>query len=373
MSIPLRREVRSRSCGVSAGATPPRPAPFAVLRRLFAVSTALVVFAALAPVALVPAVAAAQASVVKLATLVPEGSVWDKGLREMGSQWSASTQNRVSLRVYPGGVAGDEPDVVRKMRIGQLQAAAVTTAGLASIDPAFHIFNIPMFFSSYPELYATLDALEPTLKQRLQARGFELLNWGHGGWVYFFTKNGTESVDGLKKTKLFCWAGDEEMAQQWRTLGYQPVVLAATDIMQGLQTGMIDAYPTTPLIGLTLQWYRQTPNMIGLGMAPLVGGLIMTKSAWAKISPADRTGILTACKRMENRLKIEVPRQDTTAVSEMQKRGLKVNLVPPGNVAGFRATADAFAAGIPGSRVPPEILAAARKARDEYRRTHGGR
>src|SRR5262249_18302681 len=173
--------------------------------------------------------------------------------------------------------------------------------------------------------------------------------WGHGGWVYFFTKNPTETVDGLKKTKLFCWAGDEEMAQQWRTLGYTPVVLAATDIMQGLQTGMIDAYPTTPLLGLTLQWYRQTPNMIALGMAPLVGGLIVTKSAWMKISEADRAGILAVCKGLEERLKVDVPKQDTTAVVEMQKRGLKVNAVAPANVPAFRSTADAFAAGIPGS------------------------
>src|SRR6266513_402830 len=93
-----------------------------------------------------PRAVRAQPSVVKLATLVPEGSVWDKALREMGAEWSSSTQGRVSLRVYPGGVAGDEPDVVRKMRIGQLQAAAVTTAGLASIDPSFNVFNVPMFF-----------------------------------------------------------------------------------------------------------------------------------------------------------------------------------------------------------------------------------
>ena len=319
-----------------------------------------------------PRIAAAQpAQVVKLATLVPEGSVWDKALREMGASWAASSQNRVNLRVYPGGVAGDEPDVVRKMRIGQLQAAAVTTAGLASIDPAFHIFNIPMFFDSYPELYATLDALEPVLKQRLEAKGFVLLNWGHGGWVYFFTKQPVGSVDGLKKSKLFVWAGDDQMAQQWKTLGFQPVALAATDIMTGLQTGMIDAYPTTPLLGLSLQWYKMTPNMVGIGMAPLVGGLVMNKSAWMKIAEADRGKILAASDRMERRLQGEVPKQDTTAVAEMKKRGLKVNAVNAANGTQFRAIADQFAAGIPGSRVPPEILAAARKARDEFRKKHG--
>ena len=107
----------------------------------------------------------------------------------------------MSLRIYPGGVAGDEPDVVRKMRIGQLHAAALTTAGLADIDPAFQMFNIPMFFDSYPELYAVLDKMEPLLKQRLEAKGFVLLNWGHGGWVHFFTKQPVDNIDALKKTQ----------------------------------------------------------------------------------------------------------------------------------------------------------------------------
>lgn len=346
----------------------PRPGPAAgAPTRLLAVALAAAV-----AVSAAPRTAAAQPQVVKLATLVPEGSIWDKALREMGASWSAGTQNRVSLRVYPGGVAGDEPDVVRRMRIGQLQAAAVTTAGLAAIDPAFHIFNIPMFFDSYPELYATLEALEPVLKQRLEAKGFVLLNWGHGGWVYFFTKSPVESVEGLRRSKLFVWAGDDPMTQQWKTLGFQPVALAATDVMTGLQTGMINAYPTTPLLGLSLQWYKLTPNMVGMGMAPLVGGLIMSKPAWARIPEADRATLLAAADRLERRLQAEVPRQDTSAVAEMEKRGLTVRSVSAAHGAEFRAIADQFAAGIPGSRVPPEILAAARRARDEFRRTNGG-
>lgn len=311
--------------------------------------------------------APARAQVVKLATLVPEGSVWDKALREMGSEWSATTQNRVTLRVYPGGVAGDEPDVVRKMRIGQLQAAAITTAGLASIDPSFNVFNVPMFFTSYPELYATLAKLEPVLRARLEAKGFILLSWGHGGWVYFFTKQPIQTVDGLRKTKMFIWAGDDQMFNVWKAKGFNPVPLAATDIMTGLQTGMIDSYPTTPLLGLTLQWYRQTPNMVGMGMAPLVGGLVMTKAAWLKLPEADRIKVQAACDRMERRLEVEVPKQDTTAVTEMQKRGLKLNVVAGANAAAFRAVAEEFATAMAGIRIPPEVLALARKERDAFR------
>ncbi len=321
---------------------------------------------------LVPQRAAAQGQVVKLATLVPEGSVWDKSMREMGSEWAASTQNRVVLRVYPGGVAGDEPDLVRKMRIGQFQAAAVTTAGLANIDPAFNVFNIPMFFTSYPELYATLGKLEPVLRERLEDKGFVLLAWGHAGWVYFFTKTPVNSVDGLRKTKMFMWSGDDKMVALWKTQGFQPVPLAATDIMTALQTGMINSYPTTPLLGLTLQWYRQTPNMVGMGMAPLVGGLIMTKAAWSKIAPADQQRILVACRKLQKHLEVEVPRQDTTAVTEMQKRGLKVNPVVGANAAEFRAAAESFAGGMKGIRVPPEILDIARHERDAFRARSGG-
>jgi TRAP-type C4-dicarboxylate transport system substrate-binding protein len=309
----------------------------------------------------------ARAQVVKLATLVPEGSVWDKAMRDMGAEWSSSTQGRVTLRVYPGGVAGDEPDVVRKMRIGQLQAAAITTAGLASIDPAFNVFNVPMFFTSYPELYATLDKLEPVLRQRLEAKGFMLLSWGHGGWVYFFTKNPVDDVEGLKRTKMFTWAGDDQIVSTWKAKGFNPVPLSATDIMASLQTGMIDSYPTTPLLGLTLQWYRQTPNMVGMGMAPLVGGLVMSKAAWLKIPEADRTRIQAACKKLENRLEVEVPRQDTTAVAEMQKRGLKVHPVTGAKAAQFRAVAEDYANAMQGVRIPADVLALARRERDAFR------
>jgi TRAP-type C4-dicarboxylate transport system substrate-binding protein len=323
--------------------------------------------------AFAPAPAATQApTVVKLATLVPEGSVWDKAMRDMGAEWSQATAGRVQLRVYPGGVAGDEPDIVRKMRIGQLQAAAITTAGLADIDPAFQVFGIPMFFDSYPELYAVLAKMEPVLKQRLEAKGFILLNWGHGGWVYFFTKQNARTVADIKKMKMFAWAGDDRWVQLWKNNGYSPVALAATDILTGLQTGMIEGYPTTPLLALTLQWYRQTPNMVGLGMAPLVGGLVVTRQAWAKISEPDRAKILAAAHKLELRLQTEVPHQDTTAVEEMRKRGLAVNPVPPAAVNEWRAAAEQFAVAMRGEMIPPDILELATRERDAFRKRAAG-
>ena len=324
--------------------------------------------------ALLPAPATSQApTVIKLATFVPDGSVWHKAMREMGAEWSESTQGRIQLKVYPGGVAGDEPDYVRKMRIGQIQAAAITTAGLSQIDPAFQLFGVPMFFDNYPELYAVLDKMTPILKQRLEAKGFILLNWGHGGWVYFFTKQKAATVAEIKKVKMFAMAGDDRWVQIWKNNGYSPVALTPSDMLTGLQTGMIEGCPTTPLLALTLQWYRNTPHMTGIGMAPLVGGLVMTKQAWSKIPPADQAKLLAACSKLEKKLATGVPMQDTTAVEEMKKRGLVVDPVPPNAVAEWRVAAEQFAKGMRGTLVPPDILDLATRERDAYRhRTAGG-
>jgi TRAP-type C4-dicarboxylate transport system substrate-binding protein len=171
---------------------------------------------------------------------------------------------------------------------------------------------------------------------------------------------------------MFAWAGDEQMVSLWKSYGFQPVALAATDIMTGLQTGMIDAYPTTPLLGLTLQWYRLTPHMVSIGLAPLVGGLVMTRQAWNRIGEADRAKILQGCARLEHRLEVDVPRQDTTAVAEMTRRGLKVMRVSATNAAEFRATAEQFAQGMQGLKVPADVLDLARRERDAFRRRDGG-
>ena len=346
---------------------PPRAVPSGASRRrralILLITSVLLAASAMA--------AGAQPSVVKLASLVPDGSVWHKILQGTGAEWSAATGGRVTLRIYPGGVAGDEPDMVRKMRIGQIQASALTVMGLASIDDSFGVFAIPAMFDSYGELLYVLDRMTPTLKQRLEAKGFVFLNWGHAGWVYFFTKKQVTSAAEMKKLKMFVWAGDDRLVQMWKEIGFQPVPLAATDILTGLQTGMIEAYPTTPLAALSLQWYHNTPFMLGNGLAPLVGALVITKQSWLKISEADRTAILASCAKAEDRLEREIPAQDSVAVVEMQKRGLTVTAVKAEAKADWEATAQAFAAKMRGSMVPADILDMALKARDGYRSQAG--
>ncbi len=309
------------------------------------------IVAALAVVAFAPAVAAAPW---KLATLVPDGSVWDRALREMSEEFSDATDGRVSLRVYPGGVAGDETDIVRKLRIGQLHAAALTTAGLSEIDEGFSVFSTPLLFQSYDELFGVLEAVEPELRRRLADAGFELLHWGHGGWVHVFSKERVATLADLKGMKLFAWAGDDARVQLFRTSGFQPVALASTDVLTGLQTGLIEAYPTTPLAALSLQWFRQTPHMSEIGLAPLVGAVIVSRRSFDRLDDGDREQIRQIARGYGERLAAEIPEQDEKAVTEMKQRGLTV--VPVEDEENWHAAARDFVATSRGDLVPAGLL-----------------
>ena len=275
-------------------------------------------------------VPARRGTTLKLASIFPEGSIWDKAFRQMGADWRKSGAPDVKIRVYPGGVAGDEPDIVRKMRIGQLHAACLTVSGLAEIDEAFSFFEIPLFFDSYDEVLHVVRETEPELRERLQKKGFVLVHWGHGGWIRVFSRKPVRKIDDLRALKQFTWAGDSEMEKWWRDNGFQPVPLAATDIVTGLETGLIEAVPATPLAVLSLQWFRSTEYMLEHRFLPFLGATIVSERAWKKLSSEEQAAILAAGKRAEESLFREVPVMEESAVAEMKKRGLKTTQLEGG-------------------------------------------
>lgn len=317
--------------------------------------------------------AVAAKPIVKMATLAPEGSVWDRILREMGAEWRQNTAQQVQLRIYAGGVAGDESDIVRKMRVGQLHAAAFSVAGLSAIDSSFEIFEIPMFFESYGELYHVLETLRPDFEQRLDAKGYVLLHWGNGGWVHLFSKAPIVTVDDLRRQKLFTGAGNEEMIQLWRENGFQPVALATTDLLSSLKTGIVDVVPTTPLAALSLQWFRETPHMQDLGLAPLMGATVISKRIWNRLTDESKQALRDAGAAAEKKFKEQIPTNDEEAVKQMSERGLKVSSVSASEAEKWRDAAEIFAKYKRENMEDKALLDRARKLRDEYRAKHGGK
>ena len=306
----------------------------------------------------------AQSASIKLATIVPDGSIWDKALKKMGADWSTATDGRVTTTVYTGGTQGDDPTVLRKIRLGALQAASLTVIGLGNIDGAFNVFNVPFFFDNYDELNAVIEQLTPTLRQRVESKGFVLVHWGHAGWLQVFSKRPVQTVADLKSIKLYTSAGDDRMTQWYKGQGFQPRAMATTDILTGLTTGMIDGMPSPPIAALAFQWYKQTPYMLDIGLAPFVGATVISKKTWDTISAADRAKMLEIAAGVEKQLQTEVPKQDALAVAMMSAQGLKVTKAAG---ADWRNEAEILSKTMRGEMVPPDIFDMAVKERDAFR------
>jgi TRAP-type transport system periplasmic protein len=304
-------------------------------------------------------------STIKLATVVPQNSIWDKNLKQMAEEWKQATGGRYDVTVYAGGTQGDEPTVLRKMRLDALQAAAFTNVGLGMIDPAFNVFNVPFFFDSYDELNYVTDKLTPTLRKKAEAKGFMLLNWGHGGWTQVFTKKPVQTIADMQQVKLWTSSGNDSMVQWFKANGFQPRAMALTDITTGLTTGMIDGVPTTPLAASLFQWYKQTPYMLDLGLAPIVGAGVVTMKAWKPIPEADKQKLLAAGAGVEQRLRVDIPKQDEAAIAAMTKAGLTITHTTGPE---WRIQLDNLAKTMRGQQVPPDIFDLATKARDEFRK-----
>jgi TRAP-type C4-dicarboxylate transport system substrate-binding protein len=327
----------------------------------------------IAALTLVCAAGAASAqTTIRLASPAPLGSVWHKALKQFEADIKTATGGRVVLRVI-GAAQDDEATMISNMKIGRQHAASITALGLASVDPAFNIFSIPMFFSSYDEYRTVRAKIEPTLKAKLEAKGLVLLNWGDTGWVYLFSKAAVPNVEVLKKQRLYTSAGEDAFVQLYKQNGFNPRPLPFTEIQSGLMTGLLDAVPSTPLATLAFQWYRNVPEMLDMGVGPLAGGTVVDAKVWNAIDANDRQQILTIARKMQDTLDRDVPQQDETAKAEMVKRGLKLTRPDAAATKGFRDMADKFAVSMKGGVVPADIYDLATRERDAFRKSRGAK
>jgi TRAP-type C4-dicarboxylate transport system substrate-binding protein len=305
---------------------------------------------------------------IKLATLAAHGSPWDLRLREMGQNWRDQSNGAVKLTIYPGGVAGDESAVIRKMRIGQLNAATLSTGGLSYIVPEFTaVSHIPMLYNSDEEKDYVREKMSPELIQKLEEKGYAFIHWGEVGWVRYFAQSPVRVPDDLKEHKLFVWADEGSDMAIYDNLGFSPVPLAATDLLVALQTGMITAFNTTPLLALGGQWFAGAKHMADMRWAPLMGATIMQKKVWDQISPEIQELILSASREAELELTNEIRGLDDKAIEVMTEHGLVVHKVSDEELVAWREIAETVYPYIRGSLVPEAAFDRAIKLRDEFR------
>jgi TRAP-type C4-dicarboxylate transport system substrate-binding protein len=305
--------------------------------------------------------------VVKMATLVPEGSKYHLVLKEMIEKVKTTTQGRVAVRLYPGSVAGDDQDVVRKMRLGSLNAGLLTSSGAQAIDPSVMAFQVPMLYASYDEIDHVLSAFGPKVEASMAEKGFVVLAWADGGWVRFFTKTPVRTPDDLKPLKLFAWGNDTDALEIWKGAGFNPVPLPSTEISTALQTGLVSALPTTPTAAVLLQWFQHAKNMTDVRWGLLLGALVVSRGTFEKMTPEDQKAFRTAAAEAGARLRAEARASEERDVAAMKTRGLNVVAVDAKAEAAWRAAAEAAYPKVRGKIVPEAAFDEARRILAAYR------
>ena len=265
---------------------------------------------------------------IKFATVAPEGSTWVKQIRQVDKTLRKKSDGRLGLRIYAGGIAGDELDVLKKMRIGQLQCAAFSGVGFGKILPMVRVLDLPYLFRNDQEVDKVHGALFNFFAEKFQKNGFTLLAWAEVGNVNIFSKKAIRGLDDLTGLKIWAWAGDPIAKETFITMGVNPIPLAVTDVNTALNTGMIDTVYAPPLGALALQWHTGLSYMIGLPLVHSTGAILISSRYYKKL-PEDLAVLLqeTMIKAMAG-LTQTLRQQREEAIKVIQASGITVIPVP---------------------------------------------
>jgi TRAP-type C4-dicarboxylate transport system substrate-binding protein len=290
----------------------------------------------------------------------------------MGAKWKQSSNGALSLTIYADGTMGSEAEIVRRMRVGQLQAALLTVAGISEIDPSVGAFQkMPLVYRSLEEAAYVRAKLAPDLNRRLADKGFVVLFWVDAGWVRFFSKEPAAVPNDLKKMRIFVTAGDVGQSELYKSAGFNPVLLEWSDTLTSLQTGMVDAVPTIPIQALSSQFYLSTHHMLKLNWLPLVGALLVTKKSWDALQPSEREAMLKAAQDCSQEFQALGPQQSEESVEAMEKRGLQVHDVSKESEEEWRRFSESLYPKIRGKIVPADVFDEVMQVLREYRATQG--
>ncbi len=242
----------------------------------------------------------------------------------MGQQWNKATHGDVVLRIYPSGVVGDERDMIRKMRIGQIHAAGITTEGLSELAPDVYAFIMPMYFQDYDDVDRVRATISEDLEKQIEKNGFKLLYWADVGWAYWFTNKEIHTPDDLRDLKIFSWAGDYKSSELWKSAGFQSVSLASTDALSGLQTGLIDAVATPPLFALSSQWFGVANHMLNMKWGLVTAAMVVDIRKWNQIPENYQKVMLEIAHDIGAQHQAAGRFSDQEAIDAMVEHGLKV-------------------------------------------------
>ena len=263
----------------------------------------------------------------KVASPAPKGSDWDKALTKLAQEWKKATNGKVRIKIYSGGVIGDEDDMIRKMELNQIQGAILSGIGLNKIVSDLMLLSMPLFIRNHNELDYLLGEMGPDLEKLLYNNDFTLLGWQFIGWVHFYGKKPILSPDDLREQKLAVTQGDTLLQKIWQSMGFQIVPSAFDEIMFGLQTGRIDSFYAPPIMAASYQWFGVAKNMSEMPLSPLLAAFIFSNKAWERVPEEYRKDLKRITREIMEPVVEQSNRMANEAMEVMLENGLIVNSV----------------------------------------------
>jgi TRAP-type C4-dicarboxylate transport system substrate-binding protein len=301
--------------------------------------------------------AAGSQHIIKFATVAPEGSTWIKHLKTLDKSLRKKSDGRIGFRIYAGGIAGDELDILKKIRIGQIHCTGFSGVGFGKILPMVRVLDLPFLFNSYEETDLVHREMRSFFADQFREKGFELLAWSEVGNIYLFSKKPIKTLKDLSGLKVWTWAGDPIAKETFAAMGVNPIPLAITDVTTALNTGMVDTIYAPPLGALALQWYTSIDYMLDLPIVHSTGAVLISGKYFKKL-PQDLAVLLsnTTEKAMVD-LTLELREQNKEAIQIIQDSGVTITPTPTGNdLEEFRNIHNQVANKMAGEMYPKEIL-----------------
>jgi TRAP-type C4-dicarboxylate transport system substrate-binding protein len=280
------------------------------------------------------------------------------------------TSSRVSLKYFEGGQQGDEKDYVRKIKLGQLDGAAVTSIGLAMIDESIRVLELPMMFETAEEMDYVADKMWPYFQKKFEKKGFKLNDRGEVGWIYFLSKVKVESLADLKGQKLWMWGDDQLVGAMFKKLSLNGVPLGVPEVDAGLTSGKINACYGSPVAAVALQWYSKVKFMTSMPMSFAIGATVVSLDALKKLSAEDQKTVEEIGKANAKKLRKVIRKNNEDAKQTMTRKGITVVQTPVAMVDEFTKNAQESWKELAGKIYSKDELDMVLKYRDEYRAKH---
>jgi len=302
-------------------------------------------------------VTAGPKHLIKFATVAPEGTTWMKHMRRLDKEIRKKSNGRLGFSIFPGAVAGDEIDVLRRMGVGQIHAAGFSGVGFGQILPMVRVLDLPFLFQNYEETDRVHREMHDRFAEEFLKRGFQLLAWAEVGNAHIFSKKPIRKVKDLTGLKVWAWSGDPIAKETFAAMGINPIPLAITDVTTSIGTGMIDTVYAPPLGALALQWHTSMKYMTSLPLAHSSGAILISRKSFKKL-PKDLADMVRSnFERAMKELTLALRAQNKETIQLIREKGLTIIPMPSGaDLNEFYAIHGQVARKLTGKLYPKEIL-----------------